>query len=640
MSEQTLTTAPASRRKVGRHHLAFFRGYLLGLDLGKMAHQYLETGLDLRIAKRTVQWIALELSMAARRQGQHAYARLVRIGPARLSTATDSPTTPPLPTLEAFRESRDPDGDFYTERELIELYKEEYGGHIDRKAQRNARLRDRQLQALDTLYELLATDPHPDDRLAAWLDETVATRLAKASLHTLRDLIQRINERGYRWWTQVPRLGEKGALRLVDWLRANQATLALPLRPQALAPQKETRLVPLATLREATTTLAPLEAFRVPDALDGSAGSNRADPARCKLKARNDYEAIQVWLNAVATNPHTLRAYRKEVERWLLWAILERGQPIASLTTEECIEYRAFLHDLGRTPEEQWQRTLPQEQWIGHHSRKRWSSAWRPFDGPLSESSQRSAQIILTSCCEWLTRQRYLDSNPWDGVPPRAKTTVKIGKGRSLTQTQWRHLLDHCETLPRDMTYHRLRFSLRLAYMTGLRVSELVQATLGDLEPITGPEIEDGWMLNVIGKGNRLRQVPMPSILMKALKRYLQVRNIEGEGASELPLIASLEDSRRGVTASLLYKNFKALFQEAAATLALTDPSGSKRLAAASTHWLRHSYGTHALEKGVPLEVVQGNLGHASLDTTTHYVTAEEQRRYREIERISQAEGQ
>lgn len=139
VSEQALTTsAGASRRHVGRHHQAFFRGYLLGLDLGKMADQYLETGLDLRIAKRTVQWIALELAVAARRQGQHGLARLVRIGPARLGAAATngSPATAPLLTLEQFREQRDPDGDFYTERDLIALYQEEYGGRSDRKAQR------------------------------------------------------------------------------------------------------------------------------------------------------------------------------------------------------------------------------------------------------------------------------------------------------------------------------------------------------------------------------------------------------------------------------------------------------------------------------------------------------------------------
>ncbi|MGO4157029.1 tyrosine-type recombinase/integrase [Cupriavidus sp. YAF13] len=51
------------------------------------------------------------------------------------------------------------------------------------------------------------------------------------------------------------------------------------------------------------------------------------------------------------------------------------------------------------------------------------------------------------------------------------------------------------------------------------------------------------------------------------------------------------------------------------------------RLDAASTHWLRHTHISHALAAGAPLEVVQQNAGHASLDTTTRYVTTEAARR-------------
>ena len=47
----------------------------------------------------------------------------------------------------------------------------------------------------------------------------------------------------------------------------------------------------------------------------------------------------------------------------------------------------------------------------------------------------------------------------------------------------------------------------------------------------------------------------------------------------------------------------------------------------ASTHWLRHTHGMHAVESGMPLDVVQQNMGHESLDTTTIYVTAEQRRR-------------
>ncbi len=44
-------------RKLGRHHLAFYRAWLQGIDLKEAADRYLETGFDLRLAKRTLDWI-------------------------------------------------------------------------------------------------------------------------------------------------------------------------------------------------------------------------------------------------------------------------------------------------------------------------------------------------------------------------------------------------------------------------------------------------------------------------------------------------------------------------------------------------------------------------------------------------------
>ena len=44
-------------RKIGRHHLAFYRGWLQGVDIKTLADRYLETGVDLRIAKSTLVWI-------------------------------------------------------------------------------------------------------------------------------------------------------------------------------------------------------------------------------------------------------------------------------------------------------------------------------------------------------------------------------------------------------------------------------------------------------------------------------------------------------------------------------------------------------------------------------------------------------
>ena len=58
------------------------------------------------------------------------------------------------------------------------------------------------------------------------------------------------------------------------------------------------------------------------------------------------------------------------------------------------------------------------------------------------------------------------------------------------------------------------------------------------------------------------------------------------------------------------------------------ESDDAKQLRKASTHWLRHTHGSHALngrpgEQGVPIQVVQNNLGHASIGTTSGYLTTE-----------------
>ena len=65
-------------RKIGRHHLAFYRGWLQGIELAVLAEQYLEDGLDLRLAKSTHRWLQDALSQAALRHGRRGEARLLR----------------------------------------------------------------------------------------------------------------------------------------------------------------------------------------------------------------------------------------------------------------------------------------------------------------------------------------------------------------------------------------------------------------------------------------------------------------------------------------------------------------------------------------------------------------------------------
>jgi hypothetical protein len=70
-----------------------------------------------------------------------------------------------------------------------------------------------------------------------------------------------------------------------------------------------------------------------------------------------------------------------------------------------------------------------------------------------------------------------------------------------------------------------------------------------------------------------------------------------GERAPWLPETIRDTDPA-GITAGRLYKVLKAFFTECAEVLAMTDAKGAERLATASTHWLCHTHGTHAVAAG------------------------------------------
>lgn len=107
------------------------------------------------------------------------------------------------------------------------------------------------------------------------------------------------------------------------------------------------------------------------------AGSLKAiGPAKARRRHRDSgFDQPMDWLQSLS---NTQRAYRKEVERFLLWAIVHKGKPLSSMTNEDCTEYRDFLAD-----------PQPRSRWCGERGRERWSLLWRPFEGPLSSSAQR-----------------------------------------------------------------------------------------------------------------------------------------------------------------------------------------------------------------------------------------------------------
>ncbi|HDR9045395.1 TPA: integrase, partial [Burkholderia vietnamiensis] len=173
----------AAGRRIGLQHLAFFRGYLEGLDLAELADQYLEFGRDARKAASTRTWLVTAFVAAARKRQDFATARLLAIRPAALAAtpAADAPAHS-TPSLDDFAAEHDPDG-FYTEKELLDLFAARHAGaNTDagatlRRQQRNARLRARQMAALEALARLVVEDPRPEHHVLGWFDTAVALRL-------------------------------------------------------------------------------------------------------------------------------------------------------------------------------------------------------------------------------------------------------------------------------------------------------------------------------------------------------------------------------------------------------------------------------------------------------------------------------
>ena len=140
---------------------------------------------------------------------------------------------------------------------------------------------------------------------------------------------------------------------------------------------------------------------------------------------------------------------------------------------------------------------------------------------------------------------------------------------------------------------------LELAYASGLRRAELCGLRLEQLH------LEAGF-INVIGKGNKERVVPVGRQAVEALNRYLEA------GRPKLvrpksPANVFLTQRGTPFASVTLWKRVKDHVKRAGIGRNITP------------HMLRHSFATHLLEHGADLRVIQELLGHASIGTTEVY---------------------
>ena len=275
---------------------------------------------------------------------------------------------------------------------------------------------------------------------------------------------------------------------------------------------------------------------------------------------RDEYE---VWglddfcatLRALDCSPATLRAYRGDVTRFLVWSC---SQGVSS-------------------PREVTRRTL----------REYLASMNREGDERSSISRRRAS---LRRYFSWALERGYVDASPAARISaprPNSKLPEIVGREQLdvLLESDWGD----------DPWARRDRAVCEVLYGAGLRVSELCGLDQSSLDERQG-------LLRVLGKGRKERIVPLHRAGWAAIDRWTASRRevLTAESPREALFV-----NRRG--ARLGPRDVRRILDKRLA------------LGHVHPHALRHTYATHLLEGGADLRVVQELLGHESLTTTQLY---------------------
>jgi integrase/recombinase XerD len=202
--------------------------------------------------------------------------------------------------------------------------------------------------------------------------------------------------------------------------------------------------------------------------------------------------------------------------------------------------------------------------------------------------------VAIRTFFKFLLQEGILEVNPVDELesPKMAKTLPNI-----LSLKEVEQLLEQ-PNLQTPLGI-RDRAMLELLYATGMRVSELTQL------PINQVNLEGGYVL-LYGKGSKERIVPLGSEAMKWVTHYLKTaRERLARGRESQSLF--INRSAKGMSRQGFWKNLKTYGQRAGLRKRITP------------HLFRHSFASHLLERGADLRSVQMMLGHVDISTTQIY---------------------
>jgi len=266
----------------------------------------------------------------------------------------------------------------------------------------------------------------------------------------------------------------------------------------------------------------------------------------------------------------TVDAYRRDLGRYLAH-LDRRGTTLAHAGEPDVVAFVAALHAEGKAP-----------------------------------ASVKRATVAVRSLHRFLAQEGVVTLDAGATVEtPRVPASLP----KALTEDEVTTLIDSVSG--REPVDLRDRAVLEVLYGTGLRISELVGLSSGDVDL-------DGALLRAFGKGAKERIVPLGRCARLALAAWLD----EGR-----PALEPVQWARRGDAEAVFLNTRGGRLTRAGAWLVLKKRGERVGLGAKlSPHVLRHSCATHLLDHGADIRAVQELLGHVSISTTQIYTKVSTER--------------
>ena len=239
----------------------------------------------------------------------------------------------------------------------------------------------------------------------------------------------------------------------------------------------------------------------------------------------------------------------------------------------------------------------------------------------LSGEAMKICFSAISSFYDYLTYEGYTFGNP---IPAIRKQSPYLLKGttqtsvKRLSKLQWDYVLSCCEqAADQDSKYERMLFLVALLKSLYLRISELsVRKNWNPIWEHFWIDNEGNQWLKVLGKGNKIRDISVPSALFPYIKRYESYRASISTSFSIKDPIISKNRGLGGMTSRQLRNIVQEAFDN---TYEMMKEKGyreeSKALQSATTHWLRHTGASEDIATR-PLKHMADDLGHSSMGTT------------------------